>query len=144
MRLLMQLPRVKLTRRRMVLMLVGLAWLSYGFGVLTDPFPEARFGHVISFLTAFLDSHYTGAVWLAGGAAAILAALAVLPEALGFQALVVPPVMWGGLYLWSWVTSLIAVNEGSGRGWVSATAWLAIALMISVIAGWPDDERPPR
>lgn len=131
------LPGVKASRRHMVLALVGLGWISYGFGVLTDPYPEARFGHVINFLSAFIDSSYTGWVWLIGGVLAVLAGFSLIRESAGFRALVVPPVMWAGLYLWSWVTWLLS-DEGNGRGWVTATAWLALTLMVSVTASWPD------
>lgn len=137
-RLLRKLPGFPKNRRGTVLLLVGLAWVSYGFGVLTDPYPEARFGHVITFLTPFLDSPYTALVWLLCGLVGIAAGFSLLPETTGFSSVVVPPVVWAVLYLWSWVTWLLSGDMGSGRGWVSATAWLALALMVSVTAGWPD------
>lgn len=138
MRFLMRLPGIKSSRRRLVLLLTGLAWVAYGIGVLTDPFPEARFGRVITFLSPLLDSPHTGWLWLLCGVAGIFAALSLMPQPAAFRLLVIPPVVWATLYLWSWVTWVLIRVDGGGRGWVSATAWCALALMISVTAGWSD------
>lgn len=136
-RLLKKIPGVKASRRRMVLVLIGLTWIAYGFGVLSDPYPEARFGHVINFLSPFLDGPYTGVMWLLSGAVAICAGVTLVKEPVGFRALVIPPVLWAGLFSWSWVTYLLS-DVGNGRGWVAASAWLALTLLVSVTAGWPD------
>lgn len=137
-RWLKKFPGVKSSRRRTVCLLMGLAWVAYGFGVLSDPYPEARFGKVITFLTAFLDSPTTGLVWVIAGIVGIAAGLSLLTESMAFSALVIPPAVWGMLYTWSWVTWCVFRDHGNGRGWVSATAWFALALMLSVTADWPD------
>lgn len=137
-RLLKRLPGVKSSRRKLVCLLLGLTWLGYGFGVLTDPYPEARFGHVITFLSAFLDSPATGLVWMLCAAIAIATGLSLLPETVGFRFLVIPPTMWCALYFWSWVTWCFVQDEGNSRGWVAAAAWGALCLLTAVIAGWPD------
>ncbi|MET9479893.1 hypothetical protein [Streptomyces sp. NPDC006638] len=122
-------------RRRAFLITIGLGWVGYGTGIVSDPrYGTARgLGHIVRHVT--LDTLGWG--WVACGLLAVLAgAVAGCPriEALGFVALATPAALWGAAFTITWA------GGGFPSAWSSACAWVAFALGILWVSGM--DETP--
>jgi hypothetical protein len=125
-------------RRGTVLLALGAIFVLYGVSVLTAP--TSPFGGFAPFGLAVSP---WGWLWIGCGALALTAA----PrrghprwEAAGYNGLLLPPALWSLLHLGSWLAHL-AGDPGNPRGWVAATVWGALIVIVLVVAGWPE---PPR
>ena len=132
-------------RRASVLALIGIIWFTYGFTIFTSPTPGNQFGRLAGPLNVALTHVWSGVPWVVCGAVAV--SVAVLrrrkADALGFNALLVPPLLWMVLYLWSWFMWLVTHGcFGSGRSWVWAVVWSSAVVVIGITSGWPDPVTP--
>jgi hypothetical protein len=141
-------------RRGLILIIGGLAWIAVGVTViqtapLSDRFtsPDAEPQTLDLF-----ERPWTGVVWTGCGAVAVLVGalhdrtIAAQHDAVGFNAFLIPPMMWMFCYVWSvlayWSTGGLS---GSDSGVYGLTVWTLVSLVIIIIAGWPDpsdDARP--
>lgn len=142
------IPRRSNGRRRMILGLIGLIWLAYGWGQLTSPAVSTKlFGHLPSLLDVILSDHRSALLWVICGLVGIAAA--VLPrrhmaDAYGFNALLIPPLAWTVLSGCSWLIFVITRGEfGSPRSWVSAVIWSLAVTVLLITSGWPDPDDTP-
>ena len=135
-------------RRRTLLTLVGLIWLLQGWqhGHSMVQWQFGRLGP--DPVSDVLSSHWSGLLWVICGLVGV--AFGVFPrrkmsDALGFNALLIPPLLWTFLSCWSWVIFVATRGEsGSPRMWVQAVTWLCAIAVLLITAGWPDPDHTHR
>jgi hypothetical protein len=133
-------------RRALLLIVGGLAWLGIGASSMLAP-PIARFSGgsdgKIDQALAYFDSPAIGIIWVIGGVVALTVGTFHhrLPDPVGFNALLTPPLIWTVMFLFSTLARF--AGEGHPRAPVSLIVWTLVTLFILVIAGWPDPVTPP-
>lgn len=139
------IPRRSNGRRRLLLGIIGLIWLAYGWGQMSSPTAAAKlFGHLPSLIDEVLADHRSALLWVVCGLVGV--AVAVLPQkripdSWGFDALLLPPLIWTVLSGCSWLIFVITRGEfGSPRGFVSAVIWSAAVAVLLITSGWPDPD----
>lgn len=134
------LPR-HFRRRGTFLLSYGVIFAAYGVAILTgSTTPFATLGD----LGEFLDVGWWGALWVAGGAVAVLAAIRrrTPGDEIGFNGLLVPPVVWALAYYWSGLLHVATGGVvGSGRAWAAAVIWSSAVVSVLVVSGWPEAPR---
>lgn len=134
-----------LGRRGLLLLMFGLLWMSFGFGVLTVEQLRFTSEPARAPLLSVLDHQQIGWVWIATGVVSLIAGLTRTrhgrSDILGFNALIVPAAVWFLGYVWSYLAWLM---DGSGRAsaWVAAIVWLIVVVFVLLVAGWPDPDDP--
>lgn len=129
-------------RRRTLLSLVGTIWILVGWSIWTSPVPNWQFGHLPSLLDKILEDKWSAILWFICGLIAV--SVGVLPrkrfpDACGFDALLVPSVLWTVLYAWSWVIFVVTRGHwGNPRSWSMALTWLFAVTVVYITSGWPD------
>jgi len=133
-------------RRGLLLLMFGVLWVLLGIGVLASRQP--RFsgpGPAVLVLTV-LDDAATGWLWIAAGLASIIAGLVRRRmggrDAVGFNFLLAPPLLWLLGYLWSFAVWAVTSASGRETAWVAAIVWVIMCAFILLIAGWPDPDDP--
>lgn len=137
----------RIGRRGLLLVLGGLAWILLGASVLTQP-PVNRFTSPDAPGPQFLDileRPGTGMVWVGCGFVAALVGavhdrtIAKQHDAVGFNALLIPPMLWMFAFGWAILAHLISGGrEGSETGSYGFAIWIIVVAFIIVVAGWPD------
>lgn len=139
------IPKRHYGRRRMLLGLIGLIWLVIGWGFSSSP--PRQFGHLPSLLDEVLADHRSALLWAICGLLGIAAAVLPrkhLPDAYGFNALLLPPLIWTVLSACSWLIFVITRGEfGNPRSWVQAVIWSAAVTVLLITSGWPDPDDTP-
>ena len=131
----------RLGRRGTVLVIYGTGYAGYGGGQFIGA-PATRFGD-LGPLTTLVNSHAFGWVWIIGGLTGIIVGLRPRREndGAGFVAVLIPVLVWVGLYASSCVVGLTSGGVyGNPNAWVTSFVWLVLGLALPVIAGWPDPE----
>lgn len=131
----------RLGRRGTLLMIYGTGYAMYGVAQFVAA-PATRFGD-IGPLTALINSHAIGLMWIAGGLTGL--AVAARPrreyDGIGFIAVLIPLLAWVGLYAISWVVGLVTGGEsGNSHAWATIIVWSFLGTALPVIAGWPDPD----
>lgn len=148
-------PIKRIGRRGLVLIFVGLIWVLYGFAYLS--YPIARFTRdeheqsIANFVLTLFDSRWVGIIWLVCGIAAIIFGLIrsrinlVSWDHYGFNAILLPPIIWTLLFLWSWIASMASHGAiGAQNAILGFLVWALSTGFILIIAGWPDpSDLPP-
>ena len=148
-------PVRRIGRRGLVLIFVGMIWILYGIAYLK--YPLARFTvddnvpGIANAVLTFFSSSWIGYIWLLCGLAAVAFGLArsrislISWDHYGFNAILIPPIIWTFLFLWSWVASLTSNgNIGAPLAVFGFVTWLLATGFILIIAGWPDpSDLPP-
>ncbi len=128
----------KLRRRGTFLLAFGLIYTAYGIALLSAPAtPFAGLGPT----AALLDTVWWGAGWTGCGLAAIHAAprRTLRGDAYGYNALLVPPMIWALAYTWSALLWLATAGVlGNPRAWAAAIIWSAAIVAVLVVSGWPE------
>jgi drug/metabolite transporter (DMT)-like permease len=129
----------------MLLGLIGVIWLAYGWGLFNSPASSLRqFGHLPSLIDEVLSDHRSALLWALCGLTGIAAAVLPrgrMPDAYGFNALLMPPLIWTVLSGCSWLIFVITRGEfGSPRSWMSAVIWSAAVTVLLITSGWPDPD----
>lgn len=128
-------------RRGTFLLAYGTIFTAYGVAILTGgPTPFAT----LDLRGGFLDVGWWGALWVAGGAAAMLAAVrrTTIGDEIGFNGLLIPPAVWALAYYWSGLLHLLTGGDvGSARAWASAVIWSSAVVSVLVVSGWPETPR---
>ncbi len=135
--------RWKHRRRRTLLILIGLIWVLQGWTHLHSQanWQFGRFGP--GPLDDLITNHWSGLLWVVCGLTGIAAGL--LPsrvrDTFGFNALLIPPMLWVCLSGWSWVIFVASRGEyGSPRMWVQAVMWSLAVVVLLITSGWPDPD----
>jgi hypothetical protein len=131
----------RLGRRGTLLTLFGLAYGTYGAGQFLAA-PATRFGN-LGPLTAALNSHAIGWVWIVGGLTGVIVGIQPrkTSDSLGFIAVFIPLMIWTIFYDISWTVGAATDNQyGNAQSWVTSIVWTVQAAVVLVTAGWPDPE----
>jgi hypothetical protein len=126
---------VRRLRRAPFLVVMGLGWLGYGRGIMTDP----RYGtsRGLASITRYVPMGTLAWLWVGCGLLAVLAGLLYrhvgeLGQAAGFTALVVPATTWACAFTTAWTAGGYPSASGS------AAAWTAFAIGILLVSGMVD------
>lgn len=127
----------RLGRRGAFLLLLGLLWCAIGY---------ARLSGLASADGTFLQglpNWARGSAWLATGlvSAAYAWAPPRFPDAIGFVALYIMPLITGGAYIVGWLMWIIGDN-GLPTGWLGAAFWFGFVVVIQIVAGWVEPTPP--
>jgi hypothetical protein len=107
----------RLGRRGTALILLGLAKICFGLGYALDPGPSSA---GLGLISKHGGTQNWSAIWLLCGVITFGCAwLRIGRDWLGFYTALIPPLVWGSVYLWS------AVSGEYPRGFAIA-AWYAI------------------
>jgi hypothetical protein len=129
-------------RRGAILILIGAIWVVFGTTMLGDQidrFSRPGPGGALQ----FLDMAWTGAMWLIGGAVAFVVGIlhdrerVGTHDAVGFNALALPPMLFVFFYAWSAALNLVG-PDGNPRAWLGMIIQTAVVTMLLIIAGWPE------
>lgn len=126
--------KYRIGRRGVVLGALGLIWGLYGFAQYAAPPPQAS-QNGLYLLTLILPYQYWALLWVTAAFISFSATFRTRGDTYGFVALLIPPLLWTSVYFVSWWP--LAVFE---RGWVAALVWAAMAAVILVTAGWPEQK----
>lgn len=138
----------RLGRRGILLLLLGISWILVG--VTGIVFPTDRFsspGIGADTILQMLDSAPVYFLWIiAGSIAAFTGTLhdrrvINAHEALGWNAVLTPPMFWLAFYIWSFfIWSVTHGEEGRAQGLYGSVVWTVISFIIMIIAGWPEEK----
>lgn len=134
-----------LGRRGLLLLLFGLLWICYGVAIVAVDLPP-RFSDVHFPVLSMLDGFWAGLLWMLAGISAVVTAFARKSfkgkDSLGFNSLLIPPVVWVLGYSWSIVLWLCTEQYGKPSGWVALVVWLIVCAFVMLVADWPDPDDP--
>lgn len=124
-------------KRGAVLVLHGLIFFLIGWSYLTAPDIVAR-TRTFGFIPEWIDPPLLGIPWIASGVVSIFFAIdwSWTSDRWGFMAATMMPLFWSLLFLTGWI------NGYNPLAWISAVLYLGYALIIMVVAGWPNPTRP--
>ena len=114
------------------LMLFAFIYLMIGYGylVVMTAGRLATFGWLPTWLMGILAWP-----WLISAGVAILSAWKCTPprtDRFGFMAIAVVPMLWGCLFLISWILNY------SQTGWLSSVTYFALASIVVLVSSWPN------
>lgn len=123
-------PRV-VGRRGAVLAYLAIVDGLYALS-LCNPAPRAEQPSGIQFLGDVMPLEAWAALWAVVGAVLVLGAFVHRFDRIAFAAATMIKTLWGGVYLLGWIAGEVE------RGWVNAVVWLALAVLVMILAGWPE------
>lgn len=152
----------KLGRRGSFLIMFGGIWIVYGLAILVLP-DVSRFEDV-PFVGPIVDSGLWGLVWAGCGMFGIWSAYRrphnpAGADRLGFNAILIPPMIWTAFYALSFLagcaSAIIGLFVPGGGGsygqvssWIGIVVWMIAVTVTLLIADWPDpldqDRLPPQ
>jgi hypothetical protein len=138
----------RLGRRGSILLLMGVAWILVGvtgIGIPIDRFSTPGIGTDV--FLQLLDSPEIYFLWIIAGSIAVFTGslhdrrFINRYEALGWNAVLTPCLLWTIFYAWSFVIWLASSGEGGrSNGLYGFVVWLVISLIIMIMAGWPEEK----
>ncbi len=126
----------RISRRGVALILLGVMWILAGYGYMADP-PAETASQGVRVLLSVAPFAVWGATWMMLGAIALVTAFLrglVVPMALGFGAVMIPPALWCG-------ANVVAYWHGYDGGLRGAAIFTAFMILILVVAGIPESRR---
>lgn len=132
-------PRVKVSRRDAFLAVFGVVYVLLGYSFLSVPDeykPTLHRSLRLALDLAPIEAY--GWAWVAAGAVALVSAAWRRVDAAGFAVATLVPVVWSGAYWAAWI------QDGIPRAWVSGVMFAALGVAVSLVAGMYDPRRPPR
>lgn len=134
---------LQLGRRGTVLVCDAVIWMIYGSSVVGNR--VERFSRPGPSPLDWLDSPHWGLMFLAGGVVALVAAAVprLRASSLGYNALVLPAVLWVLAYGWSFLVHVATGGDyGEPRTLGPTIIWAAVVVMLIVINGWEEPSGP--
>lgn len=104
--------------------------LIYSWSLLTLP-PEAKAAATYQYVGGTVPLAAWAALWATVGLICLASAF-VRRDYAGFTAAIALKIIWGIVYLAGDIAGEIF------RGWVAASIWWAMSLLILLISGWPE------
>lgn len=137
----------RLGRRGVCLVLLGIIWTAIGASTLLSPLHDRFSAPGPGDALEWMDGPWVGGLWGAAGLVALVVGLThdrrriAAHDAVGFNALITPPVASALFYGWSAI--LLPWGEGNHRAPLGFAVELAVCVLILLVAGWPEPpERP--
>jgi hypothetical protein len=113
--------------RGTALLVAGAGWICYGAGIIASPRYGVQRG--VAVIVHIMPLTWWGAVWIAFGCAAIVAAVQPYGrDSWGFGAALGPPLMWAMAY------GAAAAFGTYNVAWASLPAWCVPVVLILVVA----------
>ena len=138
----------RLGRRGMLLLLLGIAWIlvgSTGIAIPSDRFSSPGIG--ADTILQMLDSAPVYFLWIVSGSIAVFVGslhdrrIINKYEALGWNAVLTPPLVWMVFYIWSFFIWMVTHGEeGRAQGLYGLVVWAVVSLIIMIVAGWPEEK----
>lgn len=130
-------------RRRTLLGLIGVVWLMQSWVIFHSPLPGWQWGRLgPGPIEEVLMDPRSGLVWAVSGLVGVVTAVLPrrrVPDAYGFNALLIPPLLWMVLSAWSWLIWVVTRGAwGSPESWVMAVVWSCAVIFVLITSGWPD------
>jgi hypothetical protein len=141
-------------RRNSFLGGVSIIWLVYAWSLTQGPFIGGSGVRLWTNMGPFgdhLSTEWWTVVWAAAAIIGLIIAVrgvndrrlkrsSIHRDAIGFNAILIPPLLWTILHAWSWVINVVDADLGNSRGWVSVCVWGVTVMAILIVAGWPEVE----
>lgn len=128
----------KIGRRGACLLIFGFVPFMIGLALTTNPVDRSGRPRMVPVLAFIAPGTFWSVLWMVLGFVVMLTAFA--PErirqygyALGYGL----PGFWAAAYVFSWCFGLLPT------GWISAVVYLGYALLVTMIAGWPEEDLTP-
>src|SRR6476469_2190993 len=126
----------------------------YGWQLTQGPFlagSNTRLWHDMGPFGDLLSTSWWWVLWVGAGVTGMAAAArgchdrhqkraSINRDAVGFNAVLIPPLLWVLLHLWSWVIAALNIDEGNPRGFSSAIVWGSTVAAVMIVAGWADSD----
>jgi hypothetical protein len=106
--------------------------LLYGFSLARPPAESLRSPTAV-FISDVLPLEVWAALWASVGVACLVGAFG-RKDRWAFAGAMFLKVLWGGTFLAGWAIA------GLDRGWVSASIWLPMAVVVYIISTWPEPD----
>jgi hypothetical protein len=123
-------PRV-VGRRGAVLAYLALVDVLFALS-LVCPAPETAQSSSTRFLADLAPLPSWGALWFVVGVVCLVGAFVHRLDRYAFACAAGIKTLWGGVFLFGWLAGEIE------RGWVGAVLWLGLAVLVVILAGWPE------
>lgn len=120
----------RIGRRGAFLLFLALLDFIYSFSLLT-PSQAARSQPTLLYLMHVGGLKLWALLWFAAGLACLISAFRK-KDSVGFAAAMFIKILWAILFLLGWLFA------GVERGYLSTTIWGAFALILALIASWPE------
>lgn len=99
---------------------------------LADPAPPGDRPSGVRFLAEVLPLQVWAGLWAAVAVVLVVGAFVHRIDRWAFAAAIMIKTLWGHVYLLGWIVGEVE------RGWVNAVVWLGLAVLVMIIAGWPE------
>jgi hypothetical protein len=123
-------PDHRLGRRGRCLLFFALLDLIYGAS-LADPDAETRPGTFLDWMATVTPLWTWAALWIVAGLICLWYAFQQC-DRVGYTAAIFIKVVWGLACIGAWLVGDVE------RGYAPAAIWLAFALLVANLAGWPE------
>lgn len=127
--------------RGVVLLLLGIMWIILGTGFLVSPmerFSRPGSGGILDFLNRGPGIYIFASMWIVGGIFAIAAAAQrpkTCEDGWGFVGLILPPLLWGAGYWWSWFINVFSGGEyGRENTYLAGLIYGAFTLLLMFLS----------
>ncbi len=121
-------------RRGRFLLVHAVVFAAIGYSYLIAPATSTRMG-AFAWLLDALPLQVLGWPWLIAAVVAVVSAASYDPprsDRAGFVAITSVPLLWGMLFGFAWVAGF------SPTAWISAVTYIGYALIVMVVASWPN------
>lgn len=122
--------RARVGHRGAVLLFFALLDFAYA-GSIAKPPAEAARSATVAFIAHVLPLPAWATLWAVAGLVLLVGAFR-RHDSLAYATAAGIKTLWGGLFLFGWLLA------GLDRGWVAAIVWLAMAVMLLIVATWPE------
>lgn len=132
-------------RRGLLLLLSGLAWIGIGISTTRSSLERFSADGSGSTLLELMDKPWVGWLWTGCGLVAVITAMlrdrriVSRHDAVGFNAILTPPITWFAGFVWSSIMYLATDGEeGRSSSPIAMIVWALVCLFIMTVAGWPE------
>lgn len=116
-----------------LLILFGVPWIIVGLGFVLVPMERFSRPGPGGPLETIDNGPYPAVLWVLGGVLAIVCAFTRLKrqeDSYGFFGVIMPPLIWSGLYYTSWLSNVVSEGElGRPNTWIAGTVYLSVTII---------------
>ena len=137
--------------RGVVLLLFGIMWVILGISFVTHPmerFSKPGSGGVLDFLDKGPGVYIFSTMWLVGGVVALAAVIQrprTCEDGWGFIGALLPPLLWGAGYWWSWIIYTLSGGQSGREGtYIAGLVYGTITFLLMFLSkNLPDHPHGP-